>query len=99
MGTKQMRTIIHVNQHKIKSNVKNNTEEPVLTVKTYKSNQYAHQVIIYGQDGLPAAKVVYRANDPLSCGAHVWIETNNKVRPLTATKRKLHNGDTVDYLQ
>ena len=94
-----MRTIIHVNQHKIKSNVKNNTEEPVLTVKTYKSNQYAHQVIIYGQDGLPAAKVVYRANDPLSCGAHVWIETNNKVRPLTATKKKLHNGDTVDYLQ
>lgn len=94
-----MRTIIHVNQHKIKSNVKNNTEEPVLTVKTYKSNQYAHQIIIYGQDGLEAARVVYRANDPLSCGAHVWIETNNKVRPLTATKKKLHNGDTVDYLQ
>jgi hypothetical protein len=94
-----MKTIIHVNQHKIKSNVKNSKREPVLTVKTYKSNQYAHQAIIYGQDGLPAATVVYSADKPLSCGAHVWIETNNEVRPLIASKGKLPNGDTVDYLQ
>ena len=99
MGTKQMKTIIHVNQHKIKSNVKNDKREPVLTVKTYKSNTYAHEAIIYGQDGLPAARIVYSADNPLSCGAHVWIETANKVRPLTSSKRKLPNGDTVDYLQ
>ena len=94
-----MKTIIHVNQHKIKSNVKNDKREPVLTVKTYKSNTYAHQAIIYGQDGLPAARVIYQADNPLSCGAHVWIETNNKVRPLTATKKQLANGQVVDYLQ
>jgi hypothetical protein len=74
-----MKTIIHVNQHKIKSNAKNNDNEPVLTVKTYKNNQYAHTAIIYGQDGLEAARVVYRSDDPLSCGARVWIETTNKV--------------------
>lgn len=94
-----MKTIIHVNQHKIKSNVKHSKEEPVLTVKTYKSNTYAHEAIIYGQDGLPAARVVYNASNPLSCGAHVWIETNNKVRPLTSSKRQLPNGEIVDYLQ
>ena len=69
-----MKTIIHVNQHVIKSNRKNGTNDPVLTVKTYKSNNYAHEVIINGP-----SKVIYRPDKPLSCGAHVWIETESKV--------------------
>ena len=69
-----MKTIVHVNQHVIKSNRKYNTEEPVLTVKTYKSNTYASEVIIRGD-----SKVVYSPNKPLSCGAHVWIETQSGV--------------------
>lgn len=74
-----MKTIIHVNQHKIRSNGKNDLNEAVLTCKTYKSNDYAHEAIIYGQDGLEAARVVYSKDKPLSCGAKVWIETQNKV--------------------
>ena len=77
-----MKTIIHVNQHKIKANAKNGTKDPVLTCKTYKTNDYVNEVIIYGQDGLEAARVVYRADNPLSCGARVWIETNNKVESV-----------------
>ncbi len=77
-----MKTVIHVNQHKIKSNNKHNAREPVLTVKTYKSNTYCHEAVIYGQDGLPAAKLVYKPDDPLSCGAHVWLETHEEVRCL-----------------
>ena len=46
-----MKTFIHVNQHKIKSNTKNGTNEPCLTVKTYKSNDYASEVIIRTKDG------------------------------------------------
>ena len=69
-----MKTLIHVNQHVIKSNRKNKIEEPVLTVKTYKSNTYAHEVNIKGD-----SKVVYSPNKPLSCGAHVWIETQSEV--------------------
>ena len=69
-----MKTIIHVNQHVIKSNRKNGTNEPVLTVKTYKDNKYAHEVSILGP-----SKVVYAADKPLSCGAHVWIETQSEV--------------------
>ena len=69
-----MKTIVHVNQHIIKANRKHNTEEPVLTVKTYKSNTYAHEVNIKG-----GSKVVYSPNKPLSCGAHVWIETQSEV--------------------
>lgn len=69
-----MKTIIHVNQHIIKSNAKNNTNEPVLTVKTYKSNDYAHEVKILGE-----SKIVYSRDKPLSCGARVWIETEAQV--------------------
>jgi hypothetical protein len=69
-----MKTIIHVNQHVIKANRKNGTNKPVLTVKTYKSNNYAHEVIINGP-----SKVIYRPDKPLSCGAHVWIETESEV--------------------
>ncbi len=73
-----MKTIIHVNQHVIKKN-KDGANRPVLTCKNYKENTYAHEAIIYGQDGLEAARVIYSPDKPLSCGAKVWIETINKV--------------------
>ena len=69
-----MKTVIHVNQHVIKANRKNGSNDPVLTVKTYKTNVYAHSVKIDG----PSC-VVYRPDKPLSCGAHVWIETQGEV--------------------
>ena len=69
-----MKKIIHVNQHKIRANTKNGTDEPVLTVKTYKDNVYAHEAVIKTKEGIEIARVVYRAHDPLSCGARVWIE-------------------------
>ena len=69
-----MKTIIHVNQHVIRSNLKNNKEDPVLTVKTYKENRYCHEVIIKGE-----SKIVHSPSKPLSCGARVWIETESEV--------------------
>jgi hypothetical protein len=69
-----MKKIIHVNQHVIRANVKQGTNDPVLTVKTYKSNDYAHEVEINGP-----CKIVYRPDAPLSCGARVWIETQAEV--------------------
>jgi|TARA_R110002110_G_scaffold405634_3_gene624922 hypothetical protein len=71
-----MRTIIHVNQHKIKANTKHGTNDPVLTMKTYKSNQYAHEAIIVNSAGREMAKIIYRPDKPLSCGAKCWIETD-----------------------
>jgi len=69
-----MKTIIHVNQHVIKDNAKTGNNNPVLTVKTYKSNTYAHEVRILGE-----SRVVYSPDKPLSCGAKVWMETEAKV--------------------
>lgn len=69
-----MKTIIHVNQHVIRTNKDKATPEPVLTCKTYKSNDYAYEVEITGP-----CKIIYRSDAPLSCGAKVWIETTSKV--------------------
>jgi hypothetical protein len=73
-GEHKLKKIIHVNQHKIKSNTKNKKNDPVLTVKTYKSNNYAHEVDIQGP-----SKIVYSKDKPLACGARVWIETEEKI--------------------
>jgi len=72
-----MKTIIHVNQHNIKKNRKDNLNIPVLTVKTYKSNIYANRVKIHGD-----SEIVYSPDKPLSCGAHVWIETQAEVEVI-----------------
>ena len=69
-----MKTKIHVNQHVVRSNKKHGKKEPVLTVKTYKRNTYAHEVEINGP-----SKVIYSPDKPLSCGARVWIETESEV--------------------
>ena len=65
---------IHVNQHKIRSNAKTDSREPVITVKTYKSNAYCKEVIINGP-----SKVIYSPDKPLPCGAKVWVETESEV--------------------
>ena len=70
-----MKTRIHVNQHKIRSNKKHNSNEPVITVKTSKSNDYGHEVEILGP-----SKIIYSPDKPLSCGARVWIETEGEVK-------------------
>lgn len=70
--TTRFTTIIHVNQHKIKSKSK----KP-LTVKTYNSNQEASRVRLTGP-----SDVVYSPDKPLSCGAKCWIETKFEVEIL-----------------
>ena len=68
-----MITRIHVNQHHIKFNRKTpKKRRPVLTVKTYKSNIYTNEVHIDGP-----SRIVYSQHNPLSCGAHVWIECDS----------------------
>lgn len=49
-------------------------DDPPLTVKTYKGNVKAREVTIHGP-----SKLVYRPDQPLDCGAHVWIETQAEV--------------------
>jgi hypothetical protein len=79
---------IHVNQHNIKHNNKLikqahdnshsitiNDLKPVFTVKEYNRNTYGYQVMV--NDSL---RLTYSPFKPLSCGAHVWLETNDTVQ-------------------
>ena len=78
---------IHINQHKIRSNKKHGTNEPVITVKTYKENIKGDTVQING-----ASTVVYKPEHPLSCGAKVWIETKAEVRVYHMESRPRENN-------
>ena len=80
---KQMTKIIHINQWIIKRNKKNGKNDPVITVKTYKSNNYSNEVFIDGP-----CKIIYRPEKPLSCGAKVWIETTSTVISKSWKRKK-----------
>ena len=69
-----MKKIIHVNQHVIRNNKKNNLRNPVISVKTYKDINYATEVEVKGP-----CKIIYRPDKPLSCGAVCWIETTEDI--------------------
>jgi hypothetical protein len=66
---------IHVNQHVIRANRKAGTSDPPLRIKLGDANIAAAEVDIDGP-----AKVVYRPERPLACGARVWIETRAPIR-------------------
>ncbi|NEP00091.1 MAG: DNA-binding protein [Symploca sp. SIO2E9] len=67
-------TIIHVNQHTIRQNQKQEKPAPVISVKRGQSNTYGYEVEIKGP-----CRVVYRRDSPKPCGARVWIETLSTV--------------------
>lgn len=70
-----MKRVIHVNRHHIAAN-KKGADKPVITCKTYKDTQYGNDVAIKDAAGNVVARVTYRPEKPLSCGATVWIETH-----------------------
>jgi len=74
-----MKKFIHVNQHIIRANKRHGKSDPVITVKSGRKNQYAKELTIYDDKGNPVAKIVYRPEKPLKCGAHCWVETTNEV--------------------
>ena len=73
---KPAKTIIHVNSHRIRQNQKQQENQPVITVKTGKTNIYGHQVEIPG-----GCRVVYNPDRSI-CGAKVWIETLHDVKVI-----------------
>jgi len=69
-----MKSIVHVNQHHIKANHKNGTNLPVVTIKQGGKTLYAWGVKFTG-----SSQLEYHECDPLSCGARVWMTTNDPI--------------------
>lgn len=72
---------IHVNQHNIRSNKKNETDLPVITIKMGSKNYYCNEIEIIGP-----SKVSYCGSGDqkplLNCGARVVIETTAELKIL-----------------
>jgi len=79
---------IHVNQHIIKSNRKNDESAPVVTVQLSDRSIRGHRIIIHGK-----SSVVYRPHKPLKCGATVWVETRGLISIERDTSRGVKTED------
>lgn len=69
-----MKKRIHVSQLNIRKNLKTGSREPVFTVVTSKWTRKGHSIRIDGP-----SELVYSPDKPLSCGARLWIETNEPI--------------------
>ena len=65
---------IHVNQHMIRQNKKTGEKNNVITVQWRNKSYPVNRVQIKG-----LAEAIYSPEKPLSCGAHVWVETTSEV--------------------
>ena len=70
---------IHVNMHVIRRNRQGGRRDPPLSVKTSRRNLKAQQVEIQGP-----SQLIYSPDNPLACGARVWIETDAPLLISTA---------------
>ncbi len=82
------KTKIHVNRNNIKKNLDKNLEDliPVISVKRSNSNIYGYSLKINGP-----CEIVYRPQDPLDCGAALWIETFSQVNVQLTNPNKKSN--------
>ena len=65
---------IHVNQHMIRRNKATGEKNNVITVQWRNKSYPVEDVKIKGP-----ANAIYSPDKPLSCGAHVWVETKAEV--------------------
>lgn len=66
---------IHINRNTLASNLKHGRRDPVVRLQQGTRVSYGHEVDLLGPDGAVLASVVYQPDEPLSCGARVWVET------------------------
>lgn len=74
---------VHVNQHVIRHNKKYNNALPACrTQQETGASHYSMEVSIVDKRGDEVARLIYRPNDPLKCGAKLWIETKYDAVPI-----------------
>lgn len=70
---------IHINQHNIRSNKKDGTDLPVITIKVGKKNYYCNAIEILGPSNLSYCGSGDK-KPILSCGARVVLETTSGIK-------------------
>jgi hypothetical protein len=72
---------IHVDQQRIKHNVKVCAKDrlPPISIVTSRGTFKGNKLDILDSNGNVVASVLYRPDNPLGCGARLWIETSSTV--------------------
>lgn len=70
-----MKHIVHVAQDAIRKNLKHGTNYPAIIHRTYKGAERVHRLNIRDAEGNVVATLIHDQENPLSCGARVWLET------------------------
>jgi hypothetical protein len=66
-----MKKLIHINRNIIQYNAKHGTNLPVCRIQDGSMTRYGMAVDILGP-----SRMVYDPENPLKCGAKLWIETD-----------------------
>jgi hypothetical protein len=82
---RRAKTRIHVNRAVLRENRKTGSRKPVITVKRGRTNRYGFEAIIR-REGEEVCRVVYRPDQPLSCGAVLWVESELDVEVVGQLK-------------
>ena len=69
-----MKSQIHINRNIIQYNAKHGTNFPVARVQQGSKVRYGRRVVWDGP-----SEMVYDPDNPLSCGAKLWIETSAEI--------------------
>lgn len=69
---------IHVNQLVIRHNKKYGNKLPAIRIEDDETRQVTYCMAV---DVVGPSRLVYNPDNPLACGAKLWIETEAKVKP------------------
>lgn len=74
LPTAGLKTYLHISQKNVKHNKKTGDRLPVVTARNSRGVTYGHVARIDGP-----SRLIYRPDDPLACGARVFLETTAPV--------------------
>lgn len=66
----------------ITQNIKNKKDDPTIVVNMDGSEVMAREVVIYGEDGLEAARILFAKQRDPKVNARVWIEPKHSIKVI-----------------
>lgn len=73
-----MKTIVHVNRNVLASNNKHGKNDPAIIIRRGKKRVYCYEAEL-----APGVKIFHKQNEPLDCGAKVWLTVDGEVKVIT----------------
>jgi hypothetical protein len=82
---------IHVNRHIVRKNIKENRDDPAISIRSSKGTIRAKIIEILG-----SATLIQDAAHPRSCGATIWLETELECLTIDGMPGSLELFDKIN---